>query len=108
MKLYYTNKIIINGLFPIENFKIDGYTQKTGIFNESVIDTTQEDYVFYLDGFLTKSSYSIQGKKGAFYEYFESMELMEIEVISQIDDKKNLNSELLTKIGKKVQFLEKN
>ena len=107
MKLYYTNKIIINGLFPMKNFKIDGYSQKTGIFNESVIDKKSNDYIFYHEGYLTKSSYSVQNKEGAFYEYFENIEPMEIEIISQIKDKKSINNELLTKINKKVKFLEK-
>lgn len=32
MKLLYKNKILISGLFPMKNYKIDGYVEKTGIF----------------------------------------------------------------------------
>ena len=29
MKLFYKNKILISGIFPLKNHKIDGYIQKT-------------------------------------------------------------------------------
>ncbi len=107
MKLYYTNKILINGLFPMNRFKIDGYIQKTERYDESLIKTKHKDYIFYIGGYLTKSCYSVKGEKGAFYEYFENDEPFEIEINSHIEDKENLEKELITKINKKVRILEK-
>ena len=38
MILYYKTKILISGIFPMVNFKIDGFIEKTGQYNEKIID----------------------------------------------------------------------
>lgn len=106
MKVLYKNKILINGLFPMVNFNIDGYKQKTGKYDETIINTENEDFIFYSAGYLVQSMYSVKDKTGSFYEYFENEEFFEIEV-AQIEDKKELEEELLEKISLKVQLLEK-
>ena len=37
MKLFYRTKILISGIFPMKNFKIDGYTGKTGVYNSELM-----------------------------------------------------------------------
>ena len=37
MILYYKTKILISGLFPMVNFKIDGFIEKTELYNENII-----------------------------------------------------------------------
>ena len=106
MKVFYRNKILITGLFPMIDFKIDGYIQKTGTYDKTIINTKHDDYIFYSGGYLVQSMYAIKDKKDIFYEYFENDELFEIEV-STLDNKDKLNEELLDKISVKVQLLEK-
>lgn len=105
-KIFYKNKILINGLFPIIGFKIDGYIQKTKQYDETIINAEHEDFPFYSFGYLTQSAYSVQGKTGIFYECFENIELFEMEVEST-DDIDALNELLISEIGKKVSLLEK-
>lgn len=106
MKVFYKNKILINGLFPMTNFKIDEYIQKTGVYDKSIINTEHEDYIFYSGGYLVQSMYATTGSSNIFYEYFESEELHEIEV-STIENNDILSNELIEKISYKVQLLEK-
>ena len=97
MKLYYKNKILINGLYPMVDYKIDGYLQKTGIYDESALNLEHEDIAFYCGGHLLQAMYSVKNKKGAYYEYFENDELFEIEVSSSLDSISELQDELLKK-----------
>ena len=85
MKLFYRTKILISGIFPMKNFKIDGYTEKTGIHNsELMIDINNPDYIFYSAGHLIHSLYSYKGQKENLYEYFENEELFEYEIDDEI------------------------
>lgn len=85
MKLFYRTKILISGIFPMKNFKIDGYTEKTGVYNsELMIDINNPDYIFYSAGHLIHSLYSYKGQKENLYEYFENEELFEYEIDDEI------------------------
>ncbi len=108
MKIYYKNKILINGLFPLINYIIDGYTEKTGKMDEKKINVKDEDYLFYTGGYLINSSYAVEEKEGIYYEYFENDELFEIEVSDDIyKDKYKLSKYLLQEIDTKVRLLER-
>ena len=84
MKLFYKTKILINGMFPLKNYKIDGYVEKTGIVDDKMIDSEHPDYIFYSAGHLLNSCYQCVGKQGTFYEYFESEDLAEYEVNDEL------------------------
>lgn len=72
MKLYYKNKILISGIFPLKNYKIDGYVEKTGIFDDKMINTNDPEQIFYSAGHLINSCYQCVGKEEVNYEFFES------------------------------------
>ena len=80
MKLFYKNKILINGIFPLKNYKIDGYIEKTGIYDDKMINTNDPEQIFYSAGYLINSCYQCVGKNEVNYEFFESEELAEYEV----------------------------
>lgn len=106
MKIYYKTKILINGLFPLVNFKIDNYIEKTGIYREDIINPNSDEYLFYASGFLLKGLYSCEEKDGVFYEFFENNELIEKEVpdcISKDDVEKLMMKEQINE----VEMLEK-
>lgn len=106
MKIYYKTKILINGLFPMENYSIDGFVQKTGLYDESVINTETEDFIFYASGYLLIGAYSCKGKEGTFYEYFESNDFFELE----IEEGKNVDEiqkYVLDNQTKKISTLQK-
>ena len=63
MILYYKTKILISGIFPMVNFKIDGFIEKTWQYNEKIIDINNDDYIFYFSGHLLKSMYACKEKK---------------------------------------------
>lgn len=108
MKVKAKCKILINGLFPIENYKIDEFMQKTGEYDEMKVNTNDEDYIFYAAGELVKAMYSVKGKSGAFYEYFENEELIEIDIENEIAINTNLLNEfILDFFRKKIQNLER-
>ena len=90
MKLKIRCKILVNGLFPMKNFKIDEFIQKTGSYDESKINVEDEDYIFYVSDRLVKSMYSVKGIKGCFYEYLENEELIEVDVEKEISKNKDL------------------
>ena len=46
MKLLYKNKILISGIFPLQNYRIDGYVEKTGIYNNEIISTDDPEQIF--------------------------------------------------------------
>lgn len=70
MILYYKTKILISGLFPMANFKIDGFIEKTGLCDENMIDINNPDYIFYSSGHLLNSMYACKEKEGNYYEKF--------------------------------------
>lgn len=80
MKLLYKNKILISGIFPLQNYRIDGYVEKTGIYNNEIISTDDPEQIFYSSGHLINSCYQYVGKKEVNYEYFESENLAEYEI----------------------------
>ena len=80
MILYYKTKILISGLFPMVNFKIDGFIEKTELYNENIIDINNPDYIFYSSGHLLNSMYACKEKEGNYYEYFENEEMIKYEV----------------------------
>lgn len=108
MKTYYKNKILINGLFPMEKYKIDNYIEKTGIYDEQIINCNSEDYVFYVSGYLVQSMYSPEDKNYNCYEYFENEDYIELEVDDNIyNDNEKLQKYYLETIVKNVSSLEK-
>lgn len=106
MKVYYKTKILINGIFPLINFKIDGFTEKTGIYHEKTINSNSDDYLFYSSSFLIKGTYACEEKEGGFYEYFENEEYFERDLPDNItleDIQKIISNEQ----DEKVATLEK-
>ena len=95
MILYYKTKILISGLFPMVNFKIDGFIEKTELYDENMIDINNPDYIFYSSGHLLNSMYACNEKEGNYYEYFENEEMIKYEV----DDEKRFYQRKLTKQG---------
>ncbi len=106
MKIYYRTKILINGIFPLVNFKIDGFIQKTGLYDEKMIDTDNEDYIFYSSGFLIKGLYSCREKKGNFYEYLINDELFEKDVPHNISEYE-LQKLMIEYQNERIKILEK-
>jgi len=106
MKLFYRNKILISGIFPMVNFKIDGYTEKTGLYDEKIIDCNNQDFPFYSAGHLLHSSYSCVGKNGINYEYFENDELFEYEINDKMS-KEEIEEKFLQEQAKKISLLER-
>ena len=80
MKVYLKTKILINGLFPVNGYKIDGYIEKSIKYDESIIDSNSDDYIFYSSGYLLKGLASYEERKGAFYDCFESEDYHTIEI----------------------------
>lgn len=106
MKIYYKTKILINGIIPSIDFKIDGFTQKTGVYDEKVIDSENDDYIFYSSSFIIKGTYSCAEKEGNFYEYFENDNYFEKEVPSDIS-KDDLQRLIMIEQIEKVRMIEK-
>lgn len=105
MKLFYKNKILISGIFPMQNFKIDGYIQKTGIYDNKMINFSNKEHLFYSAGHLIHSAYSCVGKNETFYEYFENEEFFEYE----LDDgasKEEIQKIFLEEQSTKVNLLQ--
>ena len=106
MKIYYKTKILINGIFPLVNYKIDGFVEKTGKCDETIIDANNDNYIFYSSGFLLKGLYSCKEKEGNFYEYFENEELIEKDIPDNIS-KNELESNMMKEQFKVVDTLQK-
>lgn len=106
MKIYYKTKILVNGIFPLVNFSIDDFKQKTDIYNETKIDTNDKEYIFYASGYLLLGAYSCKEKEGVYYEYFENDELLELEIENEtsID---NIQTIVLDNEIKKISLLQK-
>ncbi len=101
-------RILINGLFPMKNYKIDEFKQKREKYDESKINTKDEDYIFYLGGHLTNSIYAAKELVGCFYEYFENDEYIEINVSNNTyNNKEKLQNHVLKYMDQKVSNLEK-
>lgn len=111
MILYYKTKILISGLFPMVNFRIDGFIEKTALYNENMIDINNPDYIFYSSGHLLNSMYACREKEGNYYEYFENEEMIKYEVddeISRVDVEKKILNEQFIKVNllqKKIRLL---
>ena len=105
MKLFYKNKILISGIFPLKNHKIDGYIQKTGVLNNKMIDTNDPDYIFYAAGHLINSCYQCVGKDEVNYEFFESEDLLEYELNDELS-KDEIDTIFLEEQTKKINLLE--
>lgn len=67
----------------MENYSIDGFVQKTGLYDESVINTESDNFIFYAAGYLLIGAYSCKGKTGTFYEYFENDDFFELEIAEE-------------------------
>ncbi len=105
MKLFYKNKILISGIFPLRNYKIDGYVEKTGIFDNNMINTTDPEYIFYSAGHLINSCYQCVGRDELNYEFFKSEKLVEYEV-SDILDKDKIQRLFLEEQAQKIELLQ--
>lgn len=107
MKTYYKNKILINGLFPMIDYKIDGYIEKKGKYDKNIINMKDPDSIFYTSGHLSSSVYSPKEKDEVFYEYFENDELFELDVDEEkFEDTYKLQKFYLNTILEKVNRLE--
>ena len=106
MTLYYKTKILISGLFPMVNFKIDGFIEKTELYNENMIDINNPDYIFYASGHLLNSMYACKEKNGNHYEYFENEEMLKYEVDEKIS-KSEIEKKILNEQFEKVNLLQK-
>ena len=100
MILYYKTKILISGLFPMVNFKIDGFIEKTELYNENIIDINNPDYIFYSSGHLLNSMYACKEKEGNYYEYFENEEMIKYEVDDEMS-RTNVEKKILDEFIKK-------
>lgn len=111
MILYYKTKILISGLFPMVNFKIDGFIEKTELYDENMIDINNPDYIFYSSGHLLNSMYACKEKEGNYYEYFKNEEMIKYEVddeMSRTDVEKKILDEQFEKVNllqKKIRLL---
>ncbi len=106
MVLYYKTKILISGIFPMNNFELDGFIEKTGLYDENIVDADNSDYIFYTSGHLLNSIYSCKGKVGNYYEYFENEELIKYEVDDKVS-KSEIENKILDEQFKKVNLLQK-
>ena len=106
MILFYKTKILISGIFPMINFKIDGFVEKTELYNENMIDANNPDYIFYSSGHLLNSIYSCKEKEGNYYEYFENEELVKYEVDDGVS-KNQIKKLILEEQFHKVSILQK-
>ena len=105
MKLFYKNKILISGIFPLKNYKIDGYIEKTGTFDDKMINANDPECIFYSAGHLINSCYQCVGKEELNYEFFESEELVEYEVDDNLS-KDEINMIFLEEQSKKIDLLQ--
>lgn len=106
MILYYKTKILINGIFPMRNLKIDGFVEKTGIYNPNIIDINDSDYIFYSSGFLLSSMYSCKEKEGSYYEYFENEQLVKYELTKELS-KSEIETRIIQEQFNKINLLQK-
>lgn len=106
MVLFYKTKILISGLFPIQDLKIDGFIEKTCLFNEELIDLNNEDYLFFSAGHLMNSLYCFSDKKENLYEIFESEEKSRIEVNND-DSKMEIQHKIMKIELHRVKELER-
>lgn len=108
MKIKLKCKILINGLFPMKNYKIDEFEQKTGRYDEKIISAENENYAFYAGGHLIRSVYSVEGEKGSFYEYFENDKEIGLDIQNELyGDKRKLQEFVLNYMDKKISIIEK-
>ena len=105
MKLFYKNKILISGLFPLKNYKIDGYVEKTGTYDDKMVNSNNPEYIFYSAGHLIKSCYQCVGKKEVNYEFFESEKLIEYEINDELT-RDEINMIFLEEQTKKIDLLQ--
>lgn len=80
MKLFYKTKALACGMYPMIDFKINGFILKSEKYDESKTDPNHPDYIFYSTGHLLKSVYGCEEKEGGYYECFESKEMIETDV----------------------------
>lgn len=80
MKLFYKTKALACGMYPMIDFKIDGFILKSEKYDESKTDSNHPDYIYYSTGHLLKSVYGCEEKEGGYYECFESEEMIETDV----------------------------
>jgi len=107
MKIYYRIKILVNGLFPMKNLNYDGYVQKIEKIDKNVINTENDESIFYMEGNLTNSTFSIEDKKGSWYVYFENKGLFELEIINENNiTKEKISDIVLDDAWDRVELLE--
>lgn len=106
MKLYYTTKILICGMYPGPGFVIDGYIEKSQVFDEKIVDANNQEYYFYFPAYMMKATDSFAGQSGEFYDYFENEEKIELNVEDHVTVEE-LQRKLLKIEGEKVLFLQK-
>lgn len=106
MVLFYKTKILISGLFPVQNLKIDEFIEKTCLFNEKDMDLNSEDFFVFSTGHLLNSLYCFSDRKENFYEVFETEEKTRIEV-NDNDSKEEIQHKIMNIELQRVKELEK-
>lgn len=95
-KMYIKYKILVNGLNPVKTYTLDGFTMKKGTFEEKMFDMKYNHDNIGIN--LNMNLYLISclnDYEKLTYNYFESNELIEIEVSNKIT-KNNLSKVLNT------------
>ena len=104
-------KILINGLFPIKNFQIDEFRQKTGKYNKDVekkILSLGNDTPIYMSGDLLSASYSIEGESDIFYEYLENDDFIDMDIGAEtFEDITTVQNIVIENMSEKVTMLAK-
>lgn len=106
MKLFYKTKALACGMYPMIDFKIDGFILKSEKYDESKADSNHPDYIFYSTGHLLKSVYGCEEKEGGYYECFESEEMIETDVDDTLT-KEEIMKKIFHEEFSKIRFLEK-
>lgn len=98
-------KILAYG-FPLtkEEFKIDNFILKHDKINDINIEKNLKNHIFDTSPYLLSCSYELEDEKGLFYNYFESIDYIEVDT-KGIDIRYDLLTE--TNILNYISFLEK-
>ena len=106
--IYIKMKIVINGLFPLEEYKIDEFILKVDKYDKNVINEDHKDYIFYCNNCLLESSYQDENSANILYNYFENKEYIKIEISEDVyRDEKERDNFIITKLSEKMKDLEK-
>lgn len=108
LKVYCKNRVLILNIFPLKDFRIDGYIKKTGICTKDSIDLKQENGLFYISESLLSVGYTWNYDENLYYDYLENKDLIEIEIPDEYcKDKLKIQQFILSQMIKIVGSLRK-